>query len=221
MGKYLDLEGTKYLYKKMKSYVDTETSQINEKIYKAHGVVSVSVSPTVIETGVDTRVTVTNRVTLSGDTFTPKSISVNEGSTRVSSTPNSSVQRTIKTTTTYKANVTFIDGVSKSASATVTAVYPMYFGGNSSGTLGSAAVLALTKQSLKTSPNGSYTVAVTQGQYLWLCVPSSMKINKVTSSGFDVPMQAAATVAVDGKGNYSCYRSSSQFNAGSVNIVIS
>ena len=97
----------------------------------------------------------------------------------------------------------------------------MYFGGSASSSLDSAGVTGLAKQGLKTSPNGSYTVSVGQGEYLWLCVPSGMKVNKVVSAGFDVPMEADATVAVSGKGNYSCYRSSSKFNAGSVAITVS
>lgn len=34
-----------------------------------------------------------------------------------------------------------------------------------------------------------------------------MSINKVTSSGFDVPMEAPSTVTVPGKDIYKCYRS--------------
>ena len=65
-------------------------------------------------------------------------------------------------------------------------------------------IVSLTKQSIKTSASGSYSLNnPTTGYYLWLCVPSSMSIQKVTSSGFDVPMEAAAngSTAVD---SYKC-----------------
>jgi len=145
--------------------------------------------------------------------------------TTVSTTPNSSTTQTLTTsgagTVTYTNSSTIVEGVTKNTTAKVTAVYPMYFGGNTSSTLDSAKVLALTKQTIKTSPAGSYSVAVTQGQYMWLCVPSTMTINKVTSSGFAVPMESAVSVTVSGKGTYKCYRSSSTYVAGTVSIVIS
>lgn len=221
MGKFLDSEGVGYLWGKTKELVSSEVAPLEEMVYKAHGSVAVSVSPSVIESGVETEVTVRNTVTLSGESFSPASVVVKEGSSQISTAANSTVTRTVSATTTYTAEATFIDGVKKSGSAKVTAVYPMYFGGSASSSLDSAGVTGLAKQGLKTSPNGSYTVSVGQGEYLWLCVPSGMKVNKVASAGFDVPMEAAATVAVSGKGNYSCYRSSSKFNAGSVAITVS
>lgn len=219
--KYLDYDGLEYYTDKIKSYITGQVTPINEKVFAAHGAASVSVSPNVIEKGVSTQVTVRNSVTFSGASYSPLSVSLKKGDKELSTTANSSVQDNVTDTTTYSMNVTFIANVTKKVSGTVTAVYPMYFGGDASTTMDSAKVLALTKQSLKTSPNGTYNVSVGQGEYMWLCVPSNMNINKVASAGFDVPMEAAATVAVTGKGNYKCYRSSSQFNAGTVNIVIS
>lgn len=221
MSKYLNEQGLAYFWGKIKGYVTDEITPINERVFEAHGSASVSVSPNIIEKGVSTQVTIRNSVTFSGSTYTPISATLKKGDSTLSTTPNSSVQDTVSDTTTYQMEVEFITNVKKTVSGTVTAVYPMYFGSNTATTLDSTAVLAMTKQSLKTSPAGTYNVSVVQGAYMWLCIPSNMNINKVTSSGFDVPMEAAATVAVDGKGNYKCYRSSSQFNAGTVNIVVS
>ena len=92
------------------------------------------------------------------------------------------------------------------------------------GAAADAAGLVLTdlvKQAIKTSPAGTYSLNnTTTGHYLWLCVPNTMTIKKVTSGGFDVPMEAAqsSTTAVD---TYKCYRSSSPINQGAMNIVVS
>jgi hypothetical protein len=218
---YLDQTGLAHVWSKIKTYVTDQTTPLNEKIFDAHGSVSLTISPSIVENGVSTQVTIRNNITLSGKTYTPNSISIKQGDDELSTAANNSFTQNVSATTTYTATVEFIDNVSKTVTATVTGVYPMYFGGNASTTLASADITSMTKQSLKTSPSGSYNVSVGQGQYMWLCIPSNMNINKVTSSGFDVPMETAATVAVDGKGNYKCYRSSSQFNAGTVAIVVS
>lgn len=198
---------------------------MNGHIYNAHGSVTVSISPNIIERDVQKSVSVTNKVQFLGKNYTPQAISVREGSTTgtvISTTANTSTDRTVSASTTYYATVTFIDGVQKTASATVNAYYPMYFGGSAKTTLVSADVLAMAKQTIKNSPNGSYRVNVGQAQYMWLCIPSA--INKsitVKSNGFGVPMQSAAQVSVSGKGTYYCYRSSSTYNAGEISIEIS
>jgi hypothetical protein len=61
---------------------------------------------------------------------------------------------------------------------------------------------------------------ISQGEYVWLCIPSNFNINSVTSSGCSVPMEAAISVPVEGKGNYKCYRTSSSLVAGTFNFVI-
>lgn len=221
MSKFLNEQGLAYFWNKIKQHVTDEVTPINEKVFQAHGSATVSVSPSIIEKGVSTGVTVKNTVTFSGATYTPISVNLKKEESTLSTTPNSSVEDKVSDTTIYTMDVTFITNVTKTASGKVTAVYPMYFGSNASTRLSSDSITAMTKQSLKISPNGTYNVNVAQGNYMWLCIPSNMTINKVTSSGFDVPMEAPSTVAVTGKGGYKCYRSSSQFNAGTVNIVIS
>lgn len=57
-------------------------------------------------------------------------------------------------------------------------------------------------------------------KYLWLCVPSSMSINKVTSSGFDVPFLAPVESNTT-LGSYKCYRSQDLPGSGDMTIVIS
>lgn len=126
----------------------------------------------------------------------------------------------VKQTTTYAVQATY-QGKTTQGSTTATFVAPMYFGFAAASQVSGLDVDSLGKQAIKTSPNGSYTLSnATTGHYLWLCVPSSMTIYKVASSGFDVPMEAAqeASTEVD---TYRCYRSSSPINAGAMSIVIS
>ena len=122
--------------------------------------------------------------------------------------------------TTYTVKAVY-QGKTAQGSTSATFVAPMYFGFAAATEVASLEITSLGKQSIKTSPGGSYTLNnATTGHYLWLCVPSSMTISRVTSSGFDVPMEAAedGSTPVD---SYKCYRSSSPINEGAMSIVIS
>lgn len=99
--------------------------------------------------------------------------------------------------------------VSKAGTATVTA----------------AEVGAATVKYVKASVAGSYSVAHTAGQYLWICVPSFMSVNKATSGGFDAPLEAAQSVTGVKSGEesvtYKCYRMSGAAQSSPVSLVIS
>lgn len=205
---FLDKDGVTYLWGK-----------ISETFKKKEASVSISASPKLFEKGVDTEVTVSWSSMLDGAKVTPTSTTITQGSTQISTAANSSVKVTVADSATFSIS-SVIKGVTKTASTSVAAVYPMYFGDSAKAALASADILALTKQSIQSSPKGSYTVAVAANNYMWLCVPSTMSITKVTSSGFDVPLEAPVTVAVTDKGDYKCYRSSAAFSEGDVNIVI-
>lgn len=111
-------------------------------------------------------------------------------------------------------------GITKSAYMTLTVVKPMYFGFNAASSAGSLTITDLTKQAVKASPAGTYTLANgADGEYMWLCVPEDMSISKVTLNGFDVPMEAAQALATS-YGNYNCYRSSNALVKGSYTIQI-
>ena len=105
--------------------------------------------------------------------------------------------------------------------ARVTAYYPRYYGRSSAEELTAADVTALEKQPVSGSAAMSgKTISSAEADYLWLCVPAGMTVSEVTSGGFAVPMEAPQTVAVPGKGSYSCYRSTNKANAGSVTYNI-
>lgn len=108
------------------------------------------------------------------------------------------------------------EGMTGEAAKAVTMVRAMYFGFAAAETAADLNIQSTGKQPIKTTPNGSYILSNAEGgNYLWLCVPDTMSISKVTSGGFDVPMEAAET-----KEGYKCYRSSNAIVSGTYNYQI-
>lgn len=184
------------------------------------------VSPTIIEKGVATTININGRFLFAGDPVTPDTLILKRGDALLSDRPVDNLSGTKDTlntnddTTTYSLSIT-AHGVTKNASATVSTYYPCYFGHTTKTIIVGTDVLSFSKQSIKSSPNGTYSMSdISQGEYVWLCIPSNFNINSVTSSGFSVPMEAAISVPVEGKGNYKCYRTSSSLVAGTFNFVI-
>lgn len=195
---------------------------VRKDVYDIHSEAVIWANPNTIETGASTEVTIGWAAKFKGTVVTAVSTKItNKAGTVVSTAANNQAKQTLTAGETFKIETVVVDGITKSATVDVVAVYPMYFGGAAAATLDGAGVTALVKQAIKRSPNGDYSVAVKNGDYMWLCVPSTMTINKVKSGGFDVPMEAAKTVAVTGKGDYKCYRSASTLPAQTVNISIS
>ena len=114
---------------------------------------------------------------------------------------------------------TEVSGKSYTASTRVQMVLPVYAGFAEAAS--DVGITSLVKQSLRTSAAGTYTLTnAATGNYLWLCVPSTMTVNRVTLNGFDVPMEAAE----DGEttlGGYKCYRSCNQLTAQDFTFVVS
>lgn len=184
------------------------------------------VSPTIIEKGVATTININGRFLFAGDPVTPDTLILKRGDALLSDRPVDNLSGTKDTlntnddTTTYSLSIT-AHGVTRNTSATVSTYYPCYFGHTTKTIIVGTDVLSFSKQSIKSSPNGTYSMSdISQGEYVWLCIPSNFNINSVTSSGFSVPMEAAISVPVEGKGNYKCYRTSSSLVAGTFNFVI-
>lgn len=209
-----------------KQIADGRHDEVWEVLYTQFTQISgFSVSPTIIEKGVDADITIRGNNLFNSKPLVPETLSVKRGTTVINSTPIASlnIKDTLNTEddrTTYTLSITS-KGVTKTATATVNAYYPMYFGHSAKAALTGEDVLGLTKQAIKSSPNGTYNMTgIAEGEYVWLCVPSNFSITKVTSSGFGVPMAAAATVTVEGKGSYKCYRTEGALKAGNFNFVI-
>lgn len=209
-----------------KQIADGRHDEVWEVLYTQFTQISgFSVSPTIIEKGVDADITIRGNNLFNSKPLVPEILSVKRGTTVINSTPIASlnIKDTLNTEdnrTTYTLSITS-KGVTKTATANVNAYYPMYFGHSAKAALTGEDVLGLTKQAIKSSPNGTYNMmGIAEGEYVWLCVPSNFSITKVTSSGFGVPMAAAVTVTVEGKGSYKCYRTEGALKAGNFNFVI-
>ena len=87
---------------------------------------------------------------------------------------------------------------------------PVYYGFSKSTTGNELTITSLTKGG--SSINGT--------KYLWLCVPNTMSINKVTSGGFDVPFLAPVEASTT-LGTYKCYRTQDFPGTDPMTIVIS
>lgn len=113
------------------------------------------------------------------------------------------------------------DGMKKSASKKLTMVLPVYMGFTGASDAAGLTITGLSKYAPLTSPAGTYKIKNNaDGIYLWLCVPDTMTINKVTSSGFTVPMREVQTGQTE-LGGYKCYRSSNAIVAGEYTYTIS
>lgn len=227
--------------KQLQSNIDTVTGNLNKEIadriendnsiwevlYNQFVQISeFGVSPTIVEKGVATTININGRFLFAGEPVTPDTLILKRGDALLSDRPVDNLSGTKDTlntnddTTTYSLSIT-AHGVTRNTSAIVSAYYPCYFGHTTKTIIVGTDVLSFSKQSIKSSPNGTYSMSdISQGEYVWLCIPSNFNINSVASSGFSVPMEAAISVPVEGKGNYKCYRTSSSLVAGAFNFVI-
>lgn len=113
------------------------------------------------------------------------------------------------------------EGMQKSTSKKLTMVLPVYMGFAGASDAAGLTITGLSKYAPLTSPAGTYKIKNhADGIYLWLCVPDTMTINKVTSSGFTVPMREVQTGQTE-LGGYKCYRSSNAIVAGEYTYTIS
>ena len=140
------------------------------------------------------------------------------GSNPTSSSPvyDASNKPVLNATTTVKAIAILADWENSNiASSSITVGTPAMHYGFAGETIDVAGVEALAGYKETTSPAGEYTSTTSVDAYLWICINPTQTINKVTSSGFDVPMRAAVTV-----GKYKCYRSVEEISAGSMTYII-
>lgn len=195
---------------------------VQNVLFKNYTSVALKSNTSLFEFGVNTKPVLTIDVKFDGAVIEPDSLSLKKNNVEVSndkSTKSYTDSEGITDTATYKLDITY-QGVSKSTSVVVKAVRAMYMGGNQKAAdLTQDEIKALNKQALKASASGNYSFEVAQNDYAWFCVPKDFSINKMTSSGFDVPLEAPVTIQVDGY-DYKCYRTSSALAAGSMSVTI-
>lgn len=162
--------------------------------------------------------------TVEGTTITD--VTIAGTSVGTGATGNRVIEKTNQGTTSYEVKAV-VNGTSYTKSVTANAWLPSY-----------AAIIAvddvanLTLADLKnqgrsikktfklTNPKGSSETP----HYTWFCVPSGQTINKVTSGGFDVPINAAVAKKFTIGGQeftYSCYRTDGDVTPASVTYVCS
>ena len=207
----------------MSQYAVTKAlNEINDVLFSQYTALTFSRTPSVIERGVNTKVTLTWNPTFNGAYEKPSALTVKKGATTLTTdTSLKTIQDTagITETTTYSIEAT-IRGIKKTASATVNAYYPQFAGASASESLASADVLALGNKVVAASVARTVTMEVAQGEYFWFAVPENFSITSIKMGGFDVSLNDVVTVAVDDRGNYKCYRSAKPQSTGSYTFEI-
>lgn len=195
---------------------------VQNVLFKNYTSVALKSNIGLFEFGVNTKPVLTIDVKFDGAVINPDTLSLKKNNSEVSTdkTAKSYTDKEgVTDTVTYKLDITY-KGISNSTSVVVKAVRAMYMGGSQkSADLTQDDIKALNKQALKASVKGDYSFKVVQNDYAWFCVPKDFSINKMTSSGFDVPLENPVTVQVDGY-EYKCYRTSSALAAGSMDVTI-
>lgn len=198
--------------------INSKLADINKVLYNQNSKVTLSGSPSIIEKGLNTQITMSWKYTYDNKEITPESMQLKSGETILEQV-NKKYTDTISDSKSYYV-VAVNQGITKQSNTfTVNAYYPMYFGEGGEVFDRTSIITAPNKRPIASSPRGDVSITFTGGQYLWLCVPNTMSVNKVTSSGFAVPMEAPVNQTVNG--TYKCYRSTDTINEGTVKFTIS
>lgn len=195
---------------------------VQNVLFKNYTSVALTSNTSLFEFGVNTKPVLTIDIKFDGAVIEPDTLSLKKNNSEVltnKSAKSYTDEEGVTDTVTYKLDITY-KGISNSTSVVVKAVRAMYMGGSQKAAdLTQDDIKALNKQALKDSIEGDYSFEVVQNDYAWLCVPKDFSINKMTSSGIDVPLEVPVTVQVDGY-EYKCYRTSSALAAGSMDVTI-
>lgn len=184
-----------------------------------------SINPILIEfTGSEKDTTVAWKIMRKGVGVTPTELTFKQNGVALAAglTASGSINAKVnKLGDTVFEIVVSADGMKGSTSKKLTMVLPVYMGFAGASDASGLAITGLSKYAPLTSPAGTYKIKNNaDGIYLWLCVPDTMTINKVTSSGFTVPMREVQTGQTE-LGGYKCYRSSNAIVAGEYTYTIS
>lgn len=196
-------------------------------IINAHASVSLAASSTTIEKGVSTSVTFTGTASFNSSTELVEEMDIYASSsasgTAVATASTSPVTYTVDLSDTVTYSVlAVIGGVSKTATRKVSAYYPMYLLA-SADTPTSSTVTTGTKQTISSTGAGSRSITTSEGDYIWLCVPSGVTVpSSATMSGFDCPIQTEGTVTVtvnSASVSYTLVRTTNAMKADTLTIV--
>lgn len=209
--------------KEFEEGIEDNITALNEAVFPLE--LTFASNATLLEyTGVAQVVLLSWSIRRRGELKTPAAVSINGTSLTPSATGTAQMMANTLGVNNYVLSVT-ADNMTNTATRTVNMMLPIYMGFHTDGATVNAMKSALTKM-VKTTPAGSYTFTNdNNAKYLTLCVPATMTINSVKSSGFDVPMQAAVidnSIVIGGQTRqYKIYRSASPINAGNMTITVS
>ena len=185
-----------------------------------------SISPSSVEwTGNSVEVSVSFRILRNSKPVVADTVQIQfNGETKMLENVSEGSEKFILSTFGYKSgSVTAEKGtttIKNSPRSISTNLYlPVYYGFSKATTGNELAITSLTKGG--SSLNGAKTLNNDDAtKYLWLCVPNTMSINKVTSGGFDVPFLAPVEASTT-LGTYKCYRTQDLPGTDPMTIVIS
>lgn len=185
-----------------------------------------TVSPSSIEwTGTSVQVSVGYKVLRNSKSVTADTVTINfNGETKILENTDCGSEKFTVTSQGYKSgSVSAKKGTTTIKNSprgiSVNLYLPVYYGFSKSTGKNDIVITELTKGGA--SINGTITLNNDDAtKYLWLCVPSSMSISKVTSSGFDVPFLSPVDASTT-LGSYKCYRTQDLPGSGDMTIVIS
>lgn len=212
------------------SAITGDIDSLRKVVYNNHAQAQISVSPNVIFKGTDTKVIVSWRASLQGldnpkinyivkkgdSNFYPDSVTREEFFAEVTSKSD-----TVNDNTTYNLTAT-VEGVNLTRSASVTAVYPIYYK-SETGDVTALPDGAVQYANPVTSANITVTYNPSSTCYLYIFIPDSMSITTAqfnsASGNSPLPITQQNNITVDGKGTYKVYRSAMRQVAGSYSVT--
>ena len=158
----------------------------------------------------------TLRLTLNGSAIA-SSVAASATDAQIALVPAVSVTRSSAGTSTITLSGTDTKGNSFSKSSSKTFFAPKFSGYNAAASVSAADILAMTRRE-------AFVTSFTLSADAYIYWTTTGTISKVTSGGFDVPMEAPVTVSLTINGltvSYKCYRTSGKLLAGTHSFVIS
>lgn len=195
----------------------SEISDLTRVVHNQHSNIKLKSNKSIFETGVSNEIILTWDILYNDESCTPTSLILKRDSTILSRDITNTFTDVITSTSIYTIEVEVYPEVFKKDQLIVPSYYPIYIGSSIKSSILQQDILGFIKQPIRDSAKGNITVNIGSNEYLWVCLPSSMGFTKITSSGFEVPMEEKIVINVVNKTSYNCYRSSSTFKAGVFN----
>lgn len=206
--------------------LNDDLTTLTDLVYSLHYQPSWVVSPTLVFAGgTATTVTATAKLLFNGTAESEFTASTPSGWTAgTTSGTTRTFTNTLNATATATTTITK-DNYSKTKSATVTAVYPIYYGQSSNGSLQVLTNLTQFDTATNTAINWAYTVNMTASNYFIVAVPSSgvtkpSQVGVGGASGFFENLETIGTYTVTEPRSsasvlYTFYRTQATQTAGS------